>query len=238
MNDVAADARMFIGGAPYAISAPSADLIQRDERSGCTIFTVRPGDQAPYDRQRGRPYERAELINLAALPYGKSALISYFQYIAPGSAASRPAIIGQIHNTAVPGSGPQPFVAMRVNGSTQYVATNSAGGKGASRKTTVRWSAPVVVGRWIHWVWQFRPDRSDTTVQIWRDGVAIFDAPVRLGGYTDPRGPYWQFGIYRSKDTTAMRVAYAAVSVRAGRHREADDGGAPPSCPVAPIDRP
>lgn len=238
MNHLPASVPVIINDAAYAITAPSPRLIQHDEHSSCTIFTVKPGDQAPYDRQRGRAYERAELINLSAFPFGKAETISYFQYIAPGSAATRPAIIGQIHNTTVPGSGPQPYVAMRVNGAFQYVVTNSGSGPEASRKSVVRWSAPVIFGRWILWTWQFTPDRIDTRLQIWRDGIPIFSAPVRLGGFTDPRGPYWQFGIYRAKDSTTMRVAYASVSIRPGAYGDIPSTLGVPSCSVAPVNPP
>jgi hypothetical protein len=233
----ASQSPVIIDRTEYFISAPSADTIRHDERQSCTVFTVRPGDQAPYDRQRGRPYERAELISRAPFPFGKSATISFFQYIAPGSAATRPAIIGQIHNTGGQSERPQPFVAMRVNGGVQYIITHSGGERHAARKTAVRWSAPVVVGRWVHWVWEFTPDRVMTTLRIWRDGTAIFDAPLRLGSYDGPRGPYWQFGIYRSKDVKTMRVAYASVTMRPGPFAgfARAMAPAPPTCPVEPV---
>ena len=234
MSGTVANAPVVIDHAEYAITAPSPDLIQYDESRSCVTFTVRPGDQAPYDRKRARPYERAELINLSAFPFGKPVTISYFQYIAPGSAATRPAIIGQIHNTG-PADRPQPFAAMRVDGQSQYLVTYSGGGIHDPRKSTVRWSAPLVLGRWVHWTWQYTPSRTNTTLRIWRDGTPIFDAPLQLGGYTGPRGPYWQFGIYRSKDRTTMRVAYAAMRVRPGPPTIPPAVPPRPSCPVKPL---
>ncbi|MFZ2981674.1 MAG: hypothetical protein WA085_11645, partial [Sphingobium sp.] len=90
----------IIGDAEYVYAASSRHAFRIDRRSSCVTMTVRPGDRASYDRARNRPFERAELLSRIALPFGRPATITYFQYIAPGSTASLPAIIGQVHNSA------------------------------------------------------------------------------------------------------------------------------------------
>lgn len=209
---------VIVGQAEYAVSAPSSENIRLAPGGGCAVFTVRPGDVAPYDRMRGRPHERAELIGLKPFTFGKVEVISFMQYIAPGSAASRdrPAVIGQIHNTGGQTKLPQPFVAMQMVGKRLRIVTFSGGKTLAAPKSVARWEVPVEVGRWIRWTWEFAPDRTETKLQVWRDGVPLFPAALNLGGYDGPRGPYWQFGIYRPKDMTAMRVGYADMTVREG----------------------
>ncbi len=216
MTDGAQQPIVVIDQAEYAISAASPKTIQLGQEGACLVFTVRPGDVAPYDRIRSRGYERAELIRLRAFPFGETTTISFRQYIAPGSkaASNRPAIIGQIHNTGGQTARPQPFVAMQVVGEKQRIITFSGGGTQEVRKSAVRWEDPVVTGRWVDWIWAFKPDRTETSLQVWRDGVQLFPNALNLGGYDGPRGPYWQFGIYRPQDLSMMRVGYANVTTR------------------------
>ncbi len=231
---------VVVGQTEYAVSAAAPENIQLAPDGACAVFTVRPGDVAPYDRIRRRPYERAEFINLKPFAFGEAQVISFMQYIAPGSAASgnRPAVIGQIHNTGGQTRRPQPFVAMQVVGTRQRIVTFSGGGEHQSRKSVAQWEAPVEAGRWTQWTWEFVPDRTETKLQVWRDGVQLFPAALELGGYDGPRGPYWQFGIYRSKDTTTMRVGYAEMTVRSGPLGSAAKVGTstvPAMCSVEPV---
>ncbi|WP_354957072.1 heparin lyase I family protein [Sphingobium sp. CECT 9361] len=201
-------------------------------------MTVRPGDRASYDRARNRPFERAELLSRIALPFGRPATITYFQYIAPGSTASLPAIIGQVHNSAEASERPLPaIIAMEMNGGVQRILTHSVRERFAlaSPKSMIRWSAPATLGRWVHWIWEVTPDPVAGHLRVWRNGIAIIDSTMPLG-YNDPRGPYWQFGIYRVQDRGVIRVAYSNMSVRLGPAGSvASTPPPPPRCTVPPL---
>ncbi|WP_395396233.1 heparin lyase I family protein [Novosphingobium sp. BL-8A] len=237
MAYIAEQPSVIIDQAAYAVSAGSPRSVWREQDGACLIFTVRPGDVAHYDRVRKRPYERAEVISIRPFTFGETNTISFQQYIAPGSAASndRPAVIGQIHNTGGQTGHPQPFVAMQIIGERQRIITFSGGRTQDVRKSTAQWVGAVERGRWVRWVWEFKADRAETRFQAWRDGIQLFPSALNLGGYEGPRGPYWQFGIYRSKDLATMRVAYADVSLRKASLGSRVANFSAPTCPVQAV---
>ncbi|WP_419722965.1 heparin lyase I family protein [Sphingobium aquiterrae] len=227
----------IFGGAEYVYAAPSRNAFRFDRRNGCVVMTVRPGDRAGYDRARGRPFERAELLSRFVLPFGRPTTIRYFQYIAPGSTANVPAIIGQLHNSAEAEERPLPaIIAMQAQHGVQRILTHAVPERLAPKApvSMVRWSAPQTVGRWVHWIWEITPDPLSGHLRVWRDGASIVDAAMPLG-YNDPRGPYWQFGIYRVRDVGVMRVAYADVTIRPGAAGPIGETPPPPRCSVEPV---
>lgn len=222
----------------YLMNEPAPGAIRIDPDGGCVTVTLRPGDQASYDRVRRRPYERAELISRTPFAFGRTSRISFYQYIAPGSRTQVPTIIGQVHNSAEQGERPlPPIMAMELDRGVQRIVTRSVAEKYATAMPPrmIRWTAPATLGVWVHWEWDITPDPVRGHLRIRRDGVVLVDQDMPLG-YRDARGPYWQFGIYRPRDTSVVRVAYGGVRIAPGRPEAggASSAGAP-RCAVAPL---
>ncbi|MBY9062816.1 polysaccharide lyase [Sphingomonas yunnanensis] len=64
---------------------------------------------------------------------------------------------------------------------------------------------------WVNFVYRIRFDYAGRGIlQVWRDGKSIVNLRNVPIGYNDVRGPRYQFGIYRQKDSTStLAVEFA-----------------------------
>jgi hypothetical protein len=183
-------------------------------------FTARRGEKSRSDVASNSSVDRAELSGWAQ-PHalGADVWISYSQRVLPGAPiTSRWCVIGQMHATTQAGdigSSP-PFALHFLPGnvfqvSTRYVA---AVNHVENPPETIVHSERIERNRWYNHVFRLRFGYSgDAILQWWRDGVQMLNLSGISMGYNDPKGPYWQFGVYRKTSAEELSVEYRNVEV-------------------------
>lgn len=185
-------------------------------------FEVRPGDHWAKDVGHPGSKERAELSDLARVPYHKDMWLAFTLEVEPGPPSTSAWVnLGQLHATADPGeaTASPPWVQRLLPNDRFQVEVRQ------TQQDPIRESpAPIVIfedpklerGRPYRFVYQFRVSQGqDGMVRLWRDGVLVADYRGPLG-YPDKRGPYFKFGVYRAPAPGGERMAARYSDVTLG----------------------
>lgn len=180
-------------------------------------FELRPGDQWLGDQQNGRDSERAEVVVSGYMPLGRRYRVSYDMMIEPGlPVSSQWVVLGQWHASEDPGDAySSPPLSFDLDGSDlvlntlaeprPYHVKNPPGVERARIKNLSR-------GAWhtISYDVAFDPIAGSLRAKI--DGAIVFDGIIPLG-FNDLHGPYFKFGIYRSRARERMVARYRNIEI-------------------------
>lgn len=130
-------------------------------------------------------------------------------------------VVGQWH--AVPDADDTSMSPVLAQSFTDGIFKISTRSDGEKRQTAASTGNPRTVyedrsfplDTWVNFVYRIRFDYAGRGIlQVWRDGKSIVNLRNVAIGYNDVRGPRYQFGIYREKDSTStLAVEYANQNI-------------------------
>ncbi|HYD15912.1 MAG TPA: heparin lyase I family protein [Hyphomicrobium sp.] len=194
---------------PYAITTPFPGQFR---------FEVRPGDQWSVDRKSGTGAERAELsLDKDPVRIDVRYRVSYEIGIEQGAPAdSTWLVLGQWHATEDKGDAPSsPPLAFELSGDDLVIYTQATSEPRHTKNPppVERARVPGIArDRWyrIEYDVLFNPSHGDLAVRI--DGQPVFAGEIPIG-YADAVGPYFKFGIYRSKSAERFAVRFRNILI-------------------------
>ncbi len=181
-------------------------------------FEVRPGDQWAGDRT-SNTNERAELsLDKSPVRMGVRYRVSYDMLVEQGPPVTSAWLVaGQWHATEDKGDAPSsPPLAFELAGSDLVVYTQATT-EARHTKNPAGIERARVPGierdRWYHVDYDVRFDPREGELNVRLDGRTILSGAIPVG-YADAVGPYFKFGIYRSKGPEAVAIRYRNLTIR------------------------
>ncbi|WP_221391321.1 heparin lyase I family protein [Dyadobacter sp. NIV53] len=179
-------------------------------------FQLRSGDQWASDA--GKDKERAELYSLDKMPFSQDVWLSYAVRVAEGPAVtSKFCHLGQFHATEDQNEvASVPVLTFRFNGNDDLSVTTCANtAKIATTNTSgvVRYTGKLKRGIWVRNVLRIRFHHTNGQVEWWENGVKKLDLSGVGIGNNDTVGPYWKYGLYRTKSPETLTVEYANMEL-------------------------
>ncbi|WP_221392770.1 heparin lyase I family protein [Dyadobacter sp. NIV53] len=203
----------------YRIQSPNRSHsvnVAKNKTSQIYKFQLNSGDQWLSDL--GKDKERSELYSLDKMPFNQDVWLSYAVRVEPGSpVTSKFCHFGQFHATEDPGEAASvPILTFRFVGEDDLSITTCANTDPfATYNTTgvIRYKGKLPRGQWVRNVMRIRFSHDEGQLQWWENGVEMLNLSDVGIGNNDIVGPYWKFGIYRTKSEESLIVEYANMEL-------------------------
>ncbi|WP_221391319.1 heparin lyase I family protein [Dyadobacter sp. NIV53] len=211
--------KLNIFGNDYRVQSPNKDYsVSLAKNKSCQQykFQLNSGDQ--WSSDAGKDKERSELYSLDKMPFNQDIWLSYAVKVAPGDAVtSKFCHFGQFHATEDAGDAASvPVLTFRFVGEDNLSITTCANTDKIATKNlagVIRYTGKLQRGVWVRNVMRIRFHHTNGQLQWWENGVEKLNL-INIGmGNNDTVGPYWKFGIYRTKSVETLMVDYANMEL-------------------------
>ncbi|WP_221392205.1 heparin lyase I family protein [Dyadobacter sp. NIV53] len=212
-------AKVNLFGTDYRVQSPNKEYsVSLAKNKTCQLykFQLNSGDQ--WSSDAGKDKERSELYSLTKMPFDQDVWLSYAVRVAPGAPVSSAFChLGQFHATEDSGEvASVPVLTFRFKGENALQITTCANTEKIAKVNTtgvIRYNGTLQRGVWVRNVMRIRFSPTNGQLQWWENGVEKLNLSGVGIGNNDTVGPYWKFGIYRTRSVETLIAEYANMEL-------------------------